>query len=108
MMKIISGTKESKRKKDWLDRILIGYVFLASLFYILASGRRFFNFDEFQVLYASAALLRGKALYADSIGSHFPLVNIFYSNLIYLAGFKATTLLIARYFILGANGIVLF
>jgi hypothetical protein len=108
MMKITSSIRESERKNDWLDRILIGYVFLASLFYILASGRRFFNFDEFQVLYASAALLRGKALYADSIGSHFPLVNIFYSNLIYLAGFKATTLLIGRYFISIANGIVLF
>lgn len=107
-MNINSDTKENERKNDWLDRILVAYVFLAGLFYILASGRRFFNFDEFQVLYASAALLRGKALYADSIGSHFPLVNIFYSILIYLAGFKATTLLIARYFILGANGVVLF
>ncbi len=106
-MKITSGNIEGTLKYDRFDTLLIGYVFLTSLFYLFASGRRYFNFDEFQVLYASAALLRGKALYADSIGSHFPLVNICYSILINLSGFKVTTLLLARYFILVVNGITL-
>lgn len=108
IVRITSETRQGRPKHDRLDVILIGYVFLASLFYLLTSGRRYFNFDEFQVLYASAALLRDKALYADSVGSHFPLVNIFYSILIYVAGFKTTTLLVARYVIVCVNGITLF
>lgn len=64
------------------------------------SSTRFFDFDEFQVLYASASLVRGKALYSDQIGSHFPLVNILLSFLIKVLGFKTATVLVARHFIL--------
>jgi hypothetical protein len=98
---------DSKPKYDWFEWTLIGFVILTSILYILISGKRSFNFDEFQVLYASAALLRGKALYADRIGVHFPLVNILYSILIYLGGFKAAVMLAGRYFIFCINGITL-
>jgi len=60
------------------------------------SMTRYYNFDEFQVLYASAALLRGKAYFGDNIGGHFPLANIFFSWIIGASGFKTTTLLIGR------------
>jgi len=99
---------DSKARYDWSEWTLIGFVILTSILYILISGKRSFNFDEFQVLYESAALLRNKALYADNIGSHFPFTNILYSILIYLAGYKSTTLLIARYFVFCINGITLF
>ena len=59
---------------------------------------RAFNFDEFQVLYASASLVRGKALYADHIGTHFPFVNILFSFLIKVLGFHTSTVLAARLF----------
>ena len=59
---------------------------------------RAFNFDEFQVLYASASLIRGKALYADHIGTHFPFVNILFSFLIKVLGFHTSTVLAARLF----------
>jgi len=96
-----------KTRYDGFEWIFIGFICLLSISYILISGKRYFNFDEFQVLYASAALLRGKALYADRIGVHFPLVNILYSILIYLGGFKAVVLLAGRYFIFFINGITL-
>ncbi len=59
---------------------------------------RAFNFDEFQVLYASASLIRGKALYADHIGIHFPFANILFSFLIKVLGFHTSTALAARLF----------
>ena len=99
---------DSKVKYDWFEWTLIGIVVLTSILYILISGKRYFNFDEFQVLYASAALVRGKALYADPIGVHFPLVNILYSILIDLGGFKAVVMLTGRYFIFCINGITLY
>jgi len=98
---------DSKARYDWSEWTLIGFVILTSILYILISGKRSFNFDEFQVLYASAALLRGKALYADRIGIHFPLVNILYSVLICLGGFKAVVMLTGRYFIICINVITL-
>ena len=98
---------DSKARYDWSEWTLIGFVILTSILYILISGKRSFNFDEFQVLYASAALLRGKALYADRIGVHFPLVNILYSILIDLSGFKAVVMLTGRYFIICINAITL-
>jgi len=99
---------DSKPKYDWFEWTLIGFVILTSTLYILISGKRSFNFDEFQVLYASAALLRGKALYADHIGVHFPLVNILYSILIYLGGLKAVVIVTARYFTFCVNAITLY
>ena len=78
---IIFHKTTDKAKYGWFEWILIGFICLLSISYVLISGKRSFNFDEFQVLYASAALLKGKALYADRIGVHFPLVNILYSIL---------------------------
>jgi hypothetical protein len=92
----------------WFDLALAGFVILLSLQYMMISGKRFFDFDEFQVVYASAALLRGKALYADQIGVHFPLSNIIISLFVSLSGFKIFTLLLARYLILFINGLTLF
>lgn len=105
-MTVFHKTKD-KVRYGVLEWILIGFICLLSISYILISGKRYFNFDEFQVLYASAALLRGKALYADRIGVHFPLMNILYSILIYLGGFKAVVMLTGRYFIFCINGITL-
>lgn len=104
---IIFHKTTDKAKYGWFEWILIGFICLLSISYVLISGKRSFNFDEFQVLYASAALLKGKALYADRIGVHFPLVNILYSILIYLSGFKAVVLLTGRYFIFCINGITI-
>ncbi len=92
----------------WPDLIIVGFVLFMAFIYATISGNRSFDFDEFQVLYASAALERGKALYADQIGSHFPFFNIVVSFLVSLAGFKATTILIARYFIFLTNVVALF
>jgi len=89
--------------KRWLDLALIGCVLFMAVIYMIISGNRSFNFDEFQVLYASAALERGKALYADRICSHFPLLNIIISFIVSLTGFQAITILLARYFVLLIN-----
>jgi hypothetical protein len=90
------------------DLALAGFMIFLSVLYMTISGRRYFDFDEFQVVYESAALLRGKALYADQIGVHFPLSNIIISLLISLGGFKTFTILLARYLILFINGLTLF
>ncbi len=94
-------------KKDlsavWPDLFLIGFVFYMAFAYVKISGNRSFNFDEFEVLYAGASLIRGKALYADQIEPHFPLFNICIANIVALFGFKTTTILIARHFILLTN-----
>ncbi len=95
-------------KTHWMDILLIGFIFLLSLLYIMIASRRSFNFDEFQLMYASASLLRGKAYYAENVGSHFPLSNIFVSLLINITGFKITTILLARYFMLVINLITLY
>jgi hypothetical protein len=87
------------------DLALAGFMIFLSVLYMTISGRRYFDFDEFQVVYESAALLRGKALYADQIGVHFPLSNIIISLLISLGGFKTFTILLARYLILFINGL---
>ena len=98
----------SRQMNTLLDRSIIGIIFLTGVVYIGISGMRQFNFDEFQVMYASASLLRGKALYADQIETHFPLTNIIMSALVSFLGFRASTVLFARYFILVLNGITLF
>jgi hypothetical protein len=79
---------------------LILYIALFAAIIFRLSVIRAFNFDEFQVLYASASLIRGKALYADHIGNHFPLVNILFSLLIKTLGFHTSTVLAARLFTL--------
>lgn len=102
---IIQGVKNSDR---WHDLIMLGVIFFMSIVYLTLSGRHPYNFDEFQVLYASASLVRGKALYLDQIGGHFPFFNIVISFLIRILGFKAEVLLIGRYFIILVNMTVLF
>lgn len=84
-------TEECFVEKVFQVLVLLQFVLI---FYL--SMKRLFDFDEFQVLYAAAALLRGKALYHDEVGTHFPFVNIFFSFLLNLYGFKATFLLIGR------------
>jgi hypothetical protein len=91
----------------WPDLLLIAFIFYMTFVYVKASGNRPFNFDEFQVLYASSALERGRALYADQLGLHFPFFNTAISLLIHLAGFRTITILIARYFILLINMLAL-
>ena len=75
---------------------LILYIIVFAVIILRLSLIRIFNFDEFQVIYASASLLRGKALYADNIGVHFPFVNILFSFLIKVLGFHTSSILAAR------------
>ena len=76
--------------------LLIGYLgFITQRFSLI----RFFDFDEFQILYASAALIRGKALYVEKITIHFPLVPILISFIVKIFGFTTFTILIVRQFI---------
>jgi len=63
------------------------------------SSTRFLDFDEYQVLYESASLVRGKALYSDSISVHFPFMNVTLSYLIGLLGFRTATVVAVRYFV---------
>lgn len=79
--------------------IVLSIAFL-SLMIVRPSLIRFFDFDEFQVLYASVALVRGKALYSDQIRCRFPLVNILLSLLIKILGFKTSTVVLIRYLML--------
>jgi len=103
-----SVNKTNGLKRTRIELFLIGFIFIMSALYVMISSHRFFNFDEFQVMYASASLLKGKVLYADRIETHFPLCNILMSIVIYFSGFKISAMLFARYFILLANGIALY
>jgi len=85
--------------------ILAGFVALFFVICFIIAGRRYFNFDEFQVLYASTSILRGKAYFADRIDAHFPLCHILMGFLISLTGFKTSALLASRYLIFFANAI---
>ncbi len=90
-----------------LNVLLLGFVLAMAIAYVSLSGNRSFNFDEFQVLYESAALERGKPLYVNQIGFHFPFFNIILSFLIHLAGSQTVTILIIRYFVLAVNTLAL-
>lgn len=87
--------------------LLLGFVLAMAFAYVIHSGNRSFNFDEFQALYESAALERGKLLYVNQIGFHFPFFNIILTFLIHIAGFQTITILIIRYFVLSVNTIAL-
>lgn len=100
--------KNSEVSSVILDRVFIGYIVFLSIAYSIISGRRVFNFDEFQVMYASAGIIRKGTLYADEIGIHFPLANLLMSIPCRLVGFDAAVLVIARYVIFVLNGIMLF
>lgn len=91
----------------WPDLLLMVFIFYVAFVYVKISGNRYFNFDEFEVLYTGASLLRGKTLYADKIEPHFPLFNMCIAYLIGLFGFKTTTIIITRYLILFANLVAL-
>jgi len=79
-----------------IQRCLIFIIVLQAVLIFRISQKRFFNFDEFQVLYASAALVKGKALYNNDIGCHFPLVNIIFALMLKAVGFKTVALFAAR------------
>lgn len=99
--------KNSEMYERFPDWILIGYMVCLGFVYLIISGRRFFDFDEFQVMYASVGILRKGALYANQLGIHFPLTNLLMSLPCALVGFDAVILLISRYIIFAVNGIML-
>lgn len=99
--------KNSEMCERFPDWILIGYMVCLGFVYLIISGRRFFDFDEFQVMYASVGILRKGALYANEMGIHFPLANLLMSLPCALIGFHAVILAISRYIIFGVNGIML-
>ena len=79
---------------------LVIFVLYMALMILRLSSVRFFDFDEYQVLYESASLLRGKTLYSDGIGTHFPLVNVTISFFFKFLGFKPSSVLAVRYIVL--------
>lgn len=85
--------------------IIIIFQFL-SVFQL--SLQRYFNFDEFRVLYSSVGLLRGEKYYSDGLENHFPLVSILLSWLVQLSGYETTTLILSRLFILFCISLLLF
>ncbi len=88
--------------------ILLVFASLFLVTFLIICGRRYFNFDEFQVLYTSVALLREKAFYADRIDSHFPLSNIIMAFPFILTGFNEFALIASRYLIFCANAVTCF
>jgi hypothetical protein len=79
---------------------LILFILYMAYVALKLSSTRFFDFDEYQVLYESASLVRGKALYSDRIGVHFPFMNVTISFLMGLLGFKTATVVAVRHFML--------
>ena len=100
-----------KNRADLPDRIsewvLILYMLCLAIVYLLISGRRFFDFDEFQVVYASVGILRKGSLYSEQIGNHFPLANLIMSVPSGLLGFESAVLIISRYMIFALSAIML-
>jgi hypothetical protein len=88
---------------DFGERIfqlgLILFILYMAYLALKVSSTRFFDFDEYQVLYESASLVRGKALYSDRIGIHFPFMNVTNAFLMSFLGFKTATVLAVRYFV---------
>jgi len=97
------GLNSISRSNRGEEIVLLGFVGLFFFICFMIAGRRSFNFDEFQVLYASASLLRGKAYFADRIGTHFPLFNTLMSVVITSTGYKTSALLVSRYVIFFAG-----
>lgn len=64
------------------------------------SEERYFDYDEFQVLYASNSMLQGKALYTDQVGTHFPLTNFLIAAAIEGAGATVSAVVTARRLVL--------
>jgi hypothetical protein len=95
-------------QRKWPEFLLIAILIFTAYSYLIFSGSRFFDFDEFQVLYAGASMEKGKALYSDKIGIHFPFFNICIRFILWLTGFHSTTIIVCRYFISIINIISLF
>ena len=104
-MTAVLENEVSKKKTPWLFHydlahkifnicIVLSIAFLSVMIARLCFSR-FFDFDEFQVLYASASLVRGKTLYGEQIGVHFPFVNILLSLLTKTLGFETSTVMLA-------------
>jgi len=104
----MSDKIHNRPESKFFETVLIPLVGLQALLMLYIFQHRLFNFDEFQVLYASASLVRGKALYHDRIETHFPLVNILFFFLMKIYGFKATTPLLARAITVAASFFGLF
>jgi hypothetical protein len=89
---------------DSVERIfqlgLLFFILYMAYVALKLSSTRFFDFDEYQVLYESASLVRGKALYSDRIGVHFPFMNVVISLLLGALGFKTASVVVVRYFVL--------
>ena len=78
---------------------LILFILYMAYVALKLSSTRFLDFDEYQVLYESASLVRGKALYSDRIGIHFPFMNVTLAFVMDLLGFKTGTVVAVRYFV---------
>ena len=107
-MKNNHPTSKISIQEKWPELMLIALLLFMTFIHQAVSGGRFFSFDEFQVLYESASLTRGKTLYLDEIGSHFPFFNICIHFLIRLTGFQSTAILVCRYFVLFINIVSLY
>lgn len=86
----------TKAPNEIIKKFLIIIIAVQVILVFQVSQKRFFDFDEFQVLYTSASMIKGYAMYQDRIDGHFPLANILFAMMLNAVGFKTTSLLAAR------------
>ena len=95
--------------RDHLIQLVVLAVLAANLAaFAWMSEQRYFDYDEFQVLYASNSMLHGKALYADQVGTHFPLTNFLIATVIEATGATASSVVVARRLVLVFSVFTLF
>ena len=80
-------------RDNLIQLIVLGILALNIVAFAWMSGKRYFDYDEFQVMYASNSILQGKALYADGVGSHFPLTNFLIAATIQGTGATVSSIL---------------
>jgi hypothetical protein len=95
--------------RDHLIQLVVLAVLAANLAaFAWMSEQRYFDYDEFQVLYASNSMLQGKALYADQVGTHFPLTNFLIATVIEATGATVSSVVVARRLVLVFSFLTLF
>lgn len=90
------------RQPPPFEVVLVVFVLLFAVLVEQTAMTRRFNFDEFQVMYASRLLTEGRGMYGDAtagsypVDTHFPLANILVSFVIAAFGKASLTILAAR------------
>lgn len=84
---------DSKNNDQFIQLALLTVIIFAGIIIFYLSVERFFNFDEFDVVYAGSSFLRGKLLYSDKLGTHFPFTDLSVAFFTSILGMKTTTLI---------------